>query len=111
MVLIGGPVDDARRLQGLEPGGDPIARRAGARHDVTETASAERDFADDEQRPLLADDGHRGGDRAGATREIGERCCRHGVSVPGVSLKIKPSKTVVTSLVPIAAGTALVLVT
>lgn len=107
-VLVLLPGDDPRCFQGLEARGDPVAWCAGPRHDVTESVRAERYFTHDEKGPSFADQLQRGGDRARSPGQGRERSDGHAVSLPGVSLDIKPKTT---SLLPIAAGTALVLVT
>ena len=66
-------LDDAGLGERLEPGGDPVAGRAGAGHDVGEAVGAERELADDEQCPALADDLERRRRWGTAAREVGER--------------------------------------
>jgi hypothetical protein len=45
----------ARRFQRAQPGGEPVAGRAGVLRDHVEPLVAEGDLAHGEQRPLLAD--------------------------------------------------------
>jgi hypothetical protein len=48
-------LDHAARLEGAQPGGEPVPGRAGVARDRVETLVPERDLAHGEQRPLLAD--------------------------------------------------------
>src|SRR5262249_43039538 len=113
VALVGAALDHARLLEHPEPRGDAVARSAGAADDVGEAAAAHHDLADHEQCPPLADHVQRGRAGAGAPRQLGKGLDHVG-SVARVSLKIKPTRPQVdtsTPLVPVALGTALVLVT
>ena len=77
-VLVGLALDDAGLLERLEARGDPVARSAGAAHDVAEAGLAEAELAHDEQRPALADELEGGRCRAGSAGQLGEHDLAHG---------------------------------
>jgi hypothetical protein len=60
----------ARRLQRAQPGGQPVAGRAGVPRDRVEPLVAEGDLAHGEQRPLLADQVQGRRHRAGAAGQF-----------------------------------------
>jgi hypothetical protein len=60
----------ARRFQRAQPGGEPVAGRAGVLRDHIEPLVAEGDLAHGEQRPLLADQVQGRRYRAGAAWEF-----------------------------------------
>jgi hypothetical protein len=60
----------ARRFQRAQPGGEPVAGRAGVLRDHVEPLVAEGDLAHGEQRPLLADQVQSRRYRAGAAWEF-----------------------------------------
>src|SRR5206468_1370217 len=72
VLAVGAALEDAGAGQGLEPGGERVARRPGAADHLVEPAVAEEDLAQRQQRPLLPDDVQGARDRAGA--RVG---CRH----------------------------------
>ena len=63
----------------LQARGKNVARRAGVVDDVVESTLAQGDLAQRKQRPLLADDLHRGLDRADA--RVGDPGCAHAFRV------------------------------
>ena len=59
------PVDDARRLELLQPRGQRVRADAGhALGEVAETQRPEQQVAQDQQRPAVTDHVERGGDAA-----------------------------------------------
>jgi hypothetical protein len=65
VVAVPAALHHARRFQRPQPGGEPVAGRAGVPRDRVEALVAEGDLAHGQQRPLLADQVQGGRDRAG----------------------------------------------
>jgi len=72
-------------LQGAQPRGQHIARGAGEGPDAVEAVLAERDLAQHQQAPALAEHLEPGGDGAGAG---GDADGGHGVSDPAPSARV-----------------------
>src|ERR1700681_103951 len=68
--LVGSPADNPGVLECLEPGRDAVPGRARPVDDVGEAGAAQRQLADDQQRPPLADHVERRGDRTWPTRQV-----------------------------------------
>jgi len=70
VVAVLAALHHARRLQRAQPGGEPVAGRAGVPRDRVEPLVAEGDLAHGQQRPLLADQVQGRRHRAGAAGQF-----------------------------------------
>jgi hypothetical protein len=70
VLAVAAPLDDASGLQGAQPGGEPVAGRAGVAGDLIEVLVAEGDLAHGEQRPFLPDQVQGGRYRAGPAGQL-----------------------------------------
>ena len=84
MVAVLDADDHPGGLERAQPDGQPVAGRAGVAGDRVEPLVAERDLADREQRPLLADDVQGGRHRAGTAGQI----FAHETSILGCEIKL-----------------------
>src|SRR5581483_8311882 len=87
MELVELLLHDALGLEAAEAARENVSRGARVPLDGVEPVHAERQLPDDEQRPLLADDCERGGDRAGAGNalclvHVPSPLCQSGLTFP-----------------------------